>query len=183
MTFMQFVKSYYKKLSYVISILYIWEVRAHAKQPSVWGWNRHISLPPPKLFVLIPHDTITSDTMPSTVIVKMNTCSKTHKVTVSMRNDGNLDVDIQTDCKNVQHYADHLKLITIDDATNFTGSKIIDPDIRGPLRTVPLPERRLRRRMAGARDARPGPLQEGPQQRTDPRQVRRAVTFLLLLYL
>ena len=71
--------------------------------------------------------------MPSTVIVKMNTCSKTHKVTVSMRDDGNLDVDIQTDCKNVQHYADHLKLITIDDATNFNGSKIIDPDIRGPL--------------------------------------------------
>lgn len=133
MTFMQFVKSYYKKLSYVISILYIWEVRAHAKQPSVWGWNHHISPPPPKLFVLIPHDTITSDTMPSTVIVKMNTCSKTHKVTVSMRDDGNLDVDIQTDCKNVQHYADHLKLITIDDATNFNGSKIIDPDIRGPL--------------------------------------------------
>ena len=63
--------------------------------------------------------------MPSTVIVKMNTCSKTHKVTVSMRDDGNLDVDIQTDCKNVQHYADHLKLITIDDATNFNGSKII----------------------------------------------------------
>ena len=54
--------------------------------------------------------------MSSTVIVKMNTCSKTHKVTVSMRDDGNLDVDIQTDCKNVQYYADHLKLITIDDA-------------------------------------------------------------------
>ena len=71
--------------------------------------------------------------MSSTVIVKMNTCSKTHKVTVSMRDDGNLDVDIQTDCKNVQYYADHLKLITIDDATNFAGSKIDDHDIRGPL--------------------------------------------------
>lgn len=71
--------------------------------------------------------------MPSTVVVKMNTCNKTHRITVSLRDDGNLDVDIKTDCPNVKHYADNLKVITMDDAVSFTGSKIIDPDIRGPL--------------------------------------------------
>ena len=68
--------------------------------------------------------------MPSTVVVKMNTCSKTHRITVSLRDDGNLDVDIQSDCKNIQIYASKLKVISIEDASSFAGSKIVDPEIR-----------------------------------------------------
>ena len=71
--------------------------------------------------------------MTSTVIVKMNTCSKTHKVTVSMRDDGNLDVDIVSDCPHVQEYAENLKIISMDDAVSFSGSKIVDPEVRQSL--------------------------------------------------
>lgn len=67
------------------------------------------------------------------MIVKMNTCSKTHKVTVSMREDGDLDVDIETDCPNVKIYADRLKVISVQDATDFAGSRIVDPEVRASL--------------------------------------------------
>ncbi len=71
--------------------------------------------------------------MPSTVVVKMNTCSKTHRITVSLRDDGNLDVDIQSDCKHIQDYASKLKVISIEDASSFAGSKIVDPEISKPV--------------------------------------------------
>lgn len=71
--------------------------------------------------------------MSSKVIVNMRTCSHVHEVTVSMREDGNLDVDIVSDCPNIQEYARRLKVITMDDATNFAGSKIVDPEVRAPV--------------------------------------------------
>ncbi|MDR1690299.1 MAG: hypothetical protein LBR42_00460 [Candidatus Methanoplasma sp.] len=71
--------------------------------------------------------------MPSTVIVNMNTCNKSHKITVSMRDDGDMDVDIKTDCKNVQEYANRLKKITMADMSDRHGSKILDPDVSASL--------------------------------------------------
>lgn len=71
--------------------------------------------------------------MATTVVAKMNTCGKTNRVTVSLREDGNLDVNIVSDCKNVQEYAKRLTLITMDDVTSFTGSKVVDPEIRATL--------------------------------------------------
>ncbi len=71
--------------------------------------------------------------MASIVIVKMNTCSKTHRVTVSLMNDGDLDVSIESDCPHVQEYAEKLTRITMDDAINFVGSRIVDPEIRASL--------------------------------------------------
>ncbi len=68
--------------------------------------------------------------MVSTVIVKMNTCSKTHKVTVFLRDDGDLDVSIESDCPHVQEYAKKLTRITMDDAASFIGSRIVDPEVR-----------------------------------------------------
>lgn len=74
--------------------------------------------------------------MTSTVVVKMNVCSKTHTIKVSMREDGDLDVDIESDCKNVQEYARRLTMITTEDAADFNNSRIIDPNIRLPLSTT-----------------------------------------------
>ncbi len=74
--------------------------------------------------------------MPSTVVVKMNTCNKTHRITASLREDGNIDIDIKSDCPNIQDYAERLKVISIEDATKFVGSKIIDPEVR-PMVSVP----------------------------------------------
>ena len=71
--------------------------------------------------------------MTSVVQVNMKTCNKTHKITVSLREDGNLDVDIVSDCANIQAYAKKLTMITVEDASSFVGSKIVDPEIRGPL--------------------------------------------------
>ncbi len=68
--------------------------------------------------------------MPSTVVVKMNTCNKTHRITVSMRDDGDMDVEIETDCFNVKDYARRLNRISLEDVTDFCNSKIVAPDIR-----------------------------------------------------
>ncbi len=71
--------------------------------------------------------------MSSTVIVKMNTCSKTHRITVSLRDDGDLDVSITSDCKNVQAYAERITRLTMDDVTEFCNSAINAPDARSLL--------------------------------------------------
>jgi len=71
--------------------------------------------------------------MPSTVVVKMNTCNKTHKITVSARDDGDMDVKIVTDCDHVQGYADNLTKISMSDITDRHGCKILDPDVAAPL--------------------------------------------------
>lgn len=67
------------------------------------------------------------------VEVRMNTCNRKHRVTVSLRDDGDLDVRIETDCPNVEHYAENLTRITMEDAVSFAGSRIEDPEVRGPL--------------------------------------------------
>lgn len=71
--------------------------------------------------------------MPSKVIVNMRACSHAHTITVSMRDDGDLDVDIVSDCPHIQEYAKRLKVITMDDAANFAGSRIVDPEVRAPV--------------------------------------------------
>ena len=68
--------------------------------------------------------------MASTVIAKMNTCEKEAKVTVSMREDGDLDVIIESDCDIVQAYGERLKTISQMDVYNFQESKINADEIR-----------------------------------------------------
>lgn len=71
--------------------------------------------------------------MASTVVAHMKTCSKTNKVTVWMKDDGNLGVKIATDCPHVKDYASKLTEITMDDVVSFAGSKVVDPEIRASL--------------------------------------------------
>ncbi len=63
----------------------------------------------------------------------MNTCSKTRRITVTMRDDGDMDVVIVSDCKNVQEYARRLTRISMEDITDFSKSKINDSNVREPL--------------------------------------------------
>jgi hypothetical protein len=63
----------------------------------------------------------------------MKTCCKTNKVTVSMRDDGDLDVRIVTDCPHVREYAEKLTRISVDDVVDFSKSKIVAPEIRQSL--------------------------------------------------
>ena len=71
--------------------------------------------------------------MTNTVIANMKTCYKTNKVTVSMRDDGDMDVKIVSDCPHVQEYAKKLTRISVDDVVDFNGSKVVDPEIRATL--------------------------------------------------
>lgn len=50
-----------------------------------------------------------------------------------MRDDGNMDVKIVSDCPNIQEYARNLTEISADDAMDFGRGKINDPDIRASM--------------------------------------------------
>ena len=71
--------------------------------------------------------------MTNTVVAHVKTCSKTNKVTVWMKDDGNLGVKIVSDCPQVRDYASKRTEITMDDVVSFASSKVVDPDIRASL--------------------------------------------------
>lgn len=50
-----------------------------------------------------------------------------------MRDDGNMDVEIETDCDHIREYAKRLGTISAEDAVSFNGSRIVDPEIRGQM--------------------------------------------------
>ena len=71
--------------------------------------------------------------MPSTVDVDMLSCDRKARVTVTMREDGDLDVSIESDCEVVRGYAERLKRITPMDVYGFEHSVINKDEVRGQL--------------------------------------------------
>ncbi len=64
----------------------------------------------------------------------MTACDRKATVTVSLRDDGDLDVKIESDCDVVMGYAERLGgRISEMDVYNFQNSKINSDDIRGQL--------------------------------------------------
>ena len=64
------------------------------------------------------------------VVVDMTLCDKTHKITVNLKEDGNLSLHIATDCKNIKEYAKKLgDTLTMDDVVDWKISRIYDHDI------------------------------------------------------
>lgn len=63
----------------------------------------------------------------------MKTCEKRSRIIVTMRDDGDMDVEIQTDCEHVREYAERLKTISMTDALTFNGSRIVDSEVRGEM--------------------------------------------------
>lgn len=63
----------------------------------------------------------------------MNTCGKLNKVTAELQEDGTIRVKIVSDCPNVQAYAERLGNITVEDVTNYEGSKVVDSEVRATL--------------------------------------------------
>ena len=74
--------------------------------------------------------------MSSTVDINMSVCDKSIKVTVTSREDGTMDVDIQSDCDYVKGYAENLRNITMDDIINFETSKINRETVRGNMSMI-----------------------------------------------
>ena len=63
----------------------------------------------------------------------MRTCDRTHRITVSAREDGDYDVSIVSDCANVMEYAKNLTRISASDGIDFCTSRINDSEVRMPL--------------------------------------------------
>lgn len=65
----------------------------------------------------------------ATVVVDMALCDKTHKITVKLKDDGNLSLHIATDCENIKEYAKRLgDTLTVGDVTDWIGSKVYDQE-------------------------------------------------------
>ena len=71
--------------------------------------------------------------MTSTVDVDMRSCDRKARVKVTIRDDGDLDVDIESDCEVVRGYAERLKRISAMDVYGFEHSIINRDDVRGQL--------------------------------------------------
>lgn len=64
------------------------------------------------------------------VVVDMILCDKTHKITVKLKEDGDLSLHIATDCDNIKEYARRLgDTLTVTDVTNWKKGKVYDQDI------------------------------------------------------
>ena len=74
--------------------------------------------------------------MSSTIDVNMSICDKKVSVTATMKEDGTFDIDIQSDCDSIKHYAETLKNVTMDDITNFETSRINKEDVRGNMSMI-----------------------------------------------
>ena len=71
--------------------------------------------------------------MASTVDADMRMCGRKARVTVSLRDDGDLDVRIESDCDVVMEYAGRLTRIAADDVVGFEHSRINKDEVRGRL--------------------------------------------------
>ncbi|NLN72379.1 MAG: hypothetical protein GX137_06305 [Thermoplasmatales archaeon] len=68
-----------------------------------------------------------------TVLVDMKFCDKKHKITVTEKEDGNLNVHIATNCNHIKDYYKNLgDTLTVEDVTDRKGSKVFDPDVCFP---------------------------------------------------
>ncbi|NLN72378.1 MAG: hypothetical protein GX137_06300 [Thermoplasmatales archaeon] len=70
----------------------------------------------------------------ATVTVDMKFCEKKIEITVTPREDGDLDLVIDTDCDNVRSYYEKLgRILTADDVTDNEHSKVLDKQTCAPL--------------------------------------------------
>ena len=71
--------------------------------------------------------------MTSVILVRMNTCRRYARVAVSRRDDGDMDVRIESDCENIAEYARRLPVISDMDVLDPGSGRIFDSEVRGPL--------------------------------------------------
>lgn len=61
------------------------------------------------------------------VIVRMKFCNKTHKITVTQKDDGDFLLKVASDCPEVKNYVNSVgDTLTMDDITDISKSKIFD---------------------------------------------------------
>ncbi|MCX6652709.1 MAG: hypothetical protein NT137_05075 [Methanomassiliicoccales archaeon] len=74
--------------------------------------------------------------MPSSVRVDMTICSHQTVIRAKDRGDGIVDIDIESECDSVRHYASKLKFASIQDLTEWEGSKVLELASKSGLTTT-----------------------------------------------
>ena len=70
----------------------------------------------------------------ATVVVNARFCDKIHRISVILREDGDLDLHVDSDCGHVTQYVDNIgSVISMADVTDRDGSKVFDPKNQEPL--------------------------------------------------
>lgn len=70
----------------------------------------------------------------TTVIVKARFCDKVHRISVKMRDDGDMDLVVESDCEHVVQYGENIgPIITMSDIVEREGSAIFDQKNQEPL--------------------------------------------------
>ena len=68
-------------------------------------------------------------TIMAIVVVHMNFCKKTHKITVKQKDDGDFYLHVASDCPEVKDYAKMIgDTLTLEDLTDMRNSKIFSYD-------------------------------------------------------
>ena len=68
-------------------------------------------------------------TIMAIVVVHMNFCKKTHKITVKQKDDGDFYLNVASDCPEVKDYAKMIgDTLTLEDLTDMRNSKIFSYD-------------------------------------------------------
>ena len=74
--------------------------------------------------------------MASVIETKMSVCDKWIKVTANSKEDGTIDIKVESDCDALQHFAQNLTNVTIEDITNFETSRINKEEVRGNMSMI-----------------------------------------------
>lgn len=70
----------------------------------------------------------------ASVVVNARFCDKVHRITVTLRDDGDMDLVVDSDCEHVMQYAEAIgPTITLADVTERESSRIFDNEIQKPL--------------------------------------------------
>jgi len=74
--------------------------------------------------------------MTSVIESNMSICDKKIKVTADKRDDGTIDIKIESDCQAIEGFSQSLTNVTMDDIMNFETSKINKEQVRGNMSMI-----------------------------------------------
>jgi len=74
--------------------------------------------------------------MTSVIESNMSICDKKIKVTANKKDDGTIDIRIESDCQAIEGFSENLTNITMDDIMNFETSRINKEEVRGNMSMI-----------------------------------------------
>lgn len=74
--------------------------------------------------------------MASVIETKMSVCDKWIRVTAKNKEDGTIDINVESDCDALKHFAERLTNVSVEDVTNFETSRINKEETRGNMSMI-----------------------------------------------